>query len=197
MILGVSGKACSGKNAVADFLEEKGFKSVDMDLLAHKALKEKSLKVAEQFGNDILDDNGNINRPSLGKIVFRNKKKLKELERIIHPAVFFMVRQIISEKKGENLILNTGLLGRTGMDLLCDMVLWVEAPFMLRIKRARTRDKKKLSYIISRIYSQLDLTVQHFSPGVDIYMVRNFGSLDCLKKQINDFLKTPENYKRV
>ena len=103
----------------------------------------------------------------------------------------------MDESAGENLILNSALLGLMGMDRICNKVLWIDTPLFIRIIRALQRDKKKISYIFSRIRSQLDLTVQHFSADVDIYMVRNRGSLADLEKQIDEFLKSPENYKRV
>jgi dephospho-CoA kinase len=83
------------------------------------------------------------------------------------------------------------------MDSLCDKVLWIETPLFKRIKQAFFRDRNKISHIFSRIRSQQDLTVQHFSAGVDIYMVRNRGNLTDLEKEVDSFLQFPEKYKRV
>jgi len=197
MILGIAGKACSGKNAAASLFEKKGFLSIDVDTLGHLALNEKKQDVADRFGEDLLKTDGHIDRKKLGDIVFNNRTRLNSLEEILHPVIIKMVEKIIRESDNKDIIINAAILGTSGMDKLCDKVLWIESPLFMRIKRAFTRDKYKISHIFSRIRSQRDLTVQHFSTGVDIYMVRNGGSLTNLEKQIDLFLQTPENYKRV
>ncbi len=199
MILGIAGKACSGKNAVASLLEERGFFSIDVDKLGHKALDLKKDEISRYFGRHILNDRGEIDRKILGPLVFKNRLKLKKLESLIHPVVFSMVEKIIraSVAENENIIINAAILGTSRLDTLCDRVLWVESPLFLRFKRAISRDGNSISAIISRIRSQRDLTVQHFSADVDIYMVGNKGSFTDLENQIDLFLTHPENYKRV
>ena len=197
MILGIAGKACSGKNAVAALLEKQGYRSIDVDTLGHAALEEKKYQVAEKFGKNLLTSENHIDRKQLGVIVFKDRVKLKELEMILHPVIFQMVKNLVKGISHEKLVINAAILGKTGMDTLCDKVLWIETPLLKRIKRAIIRDNKKLSLIFSRIRSQHNLTVQHFSAGVDIYMVRNKGSFSDLEKQIELFLLTPEKYKRV
>lgn len=197
MILGLAGKACSGKNAAALFFEERGFLSLDVDKLGHKALEIKSKEVINHFGSNIAKEDGSVNRKILGEIVFRNKSKMKDLEAITHPVIYEMVEQYIRLNTGRDLIINAAILGTAGLDRLCDRVLWIEAPLWQRVYRASRRDKSKISYIFSRIRLQRHLTVQHFFSVVDIYMVRNRRSLADLKKQVDLFLSGPENFKRV
>lgn len=197
MILGIAGKACSGKNAAASLFEKRGFVSIDVDKLGHKALEVKKDEISRVFGERILNAQGEIDRKKLGSLVFKNKFKLKKLESMTHPVVFSMVEKIIAESENENLIINAAILGTSRMDTLCDRVLWVESPLYLRLIRAIARDGNNLSAIISRIRSQKDLTIQHFSADVDIYMVGNSGSIIDLENQIDLFLTHPENYKRV
>ncbi|MBB6481572.1 dephospho-CoA kinase [Spirochaeta isovalerica] len=194
MILGLAGKACSGKNSASRFLEERGFLSLDVDKLGHEALELRRDAVIESFGNQVANDDGTVNRKALGEIVFGDRKRMKELESITHPAVFEMVQSFLEENKGRNLVINAAILGPAGLDRLCDAVLWVEAPLIHRIIRAFKRDKNKISHIFSRIRLQRHLTVQHFFSGVDIYMVRNRGSLSDLKKQVDMFLSDYENF---
>lgn len=197
MILGIAGKACSGKNAVASLLEERGFFSIDVDKLGHKALELKKDEISRTFGRHILNGRGEIDRRVLGPLVFKDRLKLKKLESLTHPVVFSMVEKILDESTIENLIINAAILGSSHLDTLCDRVLWVESPLLIRFKRAISRDGNNLSAIISRIRSQKDLTVQHFSADVDIYMVGNRGSFTDLENQIDLFLTHPEHYKRV
>ncbi|MBN2657652.1 MAG: dephospho-CoA kinase [Spirochaetales bacterium] len=188
MVLGLAGKACSGKNAASRFLEEKGFLSLDVDTLGHRALELKKDEVIEHFGPEIAGKDGSVDRRALGEIVFADRNRMKELESITHPAVFEMVQSFLDENRGRDLVLNAAILGQAGLDRLCDKVLWVEAPLVHRIIRAFKRDRNKIAHIFSRIRLQRHLTVQHFFSGVDIYMVRNRGSLEDLKKQVDLFL---------
>jgi len=188
MVLGLAGKACSGKNAASRFLEERGFLSLDVDKLGHQALELKRDSVLKCFGHQIVREDGSIDRKKLGEIVFSDRSKMKELESITHPAVFKMVESFLKENMGRDLVINAAILGPAGLDRLCNKVLWVEAPLILRIFRAFKRDNRKISHIFSRILFQRHLTVQHFFSGVDIYMVRNRGSLSDLKKQVDIFL---------
>lgn len=197
MILGIAGKACSGKNAAAAIFVAKGYESVDVDTLGHKALLLKKDDIVQAFGIHILNTEGEIDRKVLGSLVFKDKPALKKLESMTHPAVFSMVEEFIRSSESENIIINAAILGTSGMDVLCDRVLWIDSPLLLRILRAINRDRNRISAIFSRIRSQRDLTIQHFSADVDIYMVRNRGKLGELEKQIDLFLSFPDNYKRV
>jgi len=197
MILGIAGKACSGKNSAASLLEQKGFVSIDVDKLGHRALEVKKDEIFRYFGKQILNEKGEVDRKILGPLVFKDRSKLIKLESITHPVVFSLVEEIIDELESENVIINAAILGTSGMDTFCDRVLWIDSPLCLRILRALKRDGNSISAIISRIRSQKDLTIQHFSADVDIYMVRNRGSFTDLTKQIDGFLSHPENYKRV
>ena len=109
MILGIAGKACSGKNAVASLFEEKGYLTVDVDSLGHKALELNKDRVITLFGKIVENSDGSINRKELGSIVFRDKSKLKELELIVHPAIFDMVGDIISKTEGRDIVINAAI----------------------------------------------------------------------------------------
>lgn len=197
MILGIAGKACSGKNEAASFLEKRGYYSIDVDRLGHIALEEKKNEVVCHFGSHILDGKNSIDRKKLGSIVFKDRKKLKTLESITHPVIFSMVEDLIRTSDCDNVVINAAILGKSPLVSLCGKVLWIEAPLIDRVRRALARDGSGIIRIIKRIRSQRDLTVQHFSADVDIYMVRNKGSIIDLEKQIDVFLSDPEFYKRV
>ena len=88
--IGLTGGIASGKTTVASILADLGFPVIDADLLSRKAVKPgtKGLaKVVSTFGGVILDEDGQLNRGKLGKIVFDDPSKLKKLESIIHPEI--------------------------------------------------------------------------------------------------------------
>jgi dephospho-CoA kinase len=90
LIVGLTGGIASGKTTVAKILEERGCAIIEADLLAHEYLKPENPVAAEviaEFGREIADANGKIDRGRLGEIVFGHAEKLKRLDAIIHPHV--------------------------------------------------------------------------------------------------------------
>jgi len=88
--LGLTGGIASGKSAVAAMLREIGFHVLDADRLAHELIEPGQPafdEVIREFGNEILDGNGRVDRARLGAIVFADRTKLERLNVIVHPRV--------------------------------------------------------------------------------------------------------------
>ncbi len=84
MIVGLTGRSCSGKDAVAGMLDER-FYVVDEDGLGHQALTANTEKLRAAFGDGIFSEDGSVNRKALGAIVFSSPEKLEILNGISHP----------------------------------------------------------------------------------------------------------------
>ncbi|OGC03800.1 dephospho-CoA kinase [candidate division WOR-1 bacterium RIFOXYA12_FULL_43_27] len=159
MIIGVTGPIGSGKDEVCQVLKKRGFHIIDADKIGHQILGK------------------GINRKKLGDEVFADKKKLRALNRIIHPKI----KQEISKKiKTLSLAaINAALLKEIGLIKLCDEVWVVMAPRRERIRRLLGRyDRKKINAIMKnqmgeRGYLQIaDKTIW------------NKGNLDELRSRI-------------
>jgi len=88
--VGLTGGIATGKSITLDHWQQAGAVGIDADVLAHRALTPKTptwVEVVRAFGTKILNGDGTVNRPKLGKIVFADEKKREALNRIIHPAV--------------------------------------------------------------------------------------------------------------
>ena len=83
MIIGLTGKSCSGKDYVARLFGEE-FVVIDEDNLGHVALDNNREKLVAAFGDSIITD-GKVDRKKLGPIVFSDKEKLEKLNSISHP----------------------------------------------------------------------------------------------------------------
>ena len=83
----ITGSIASGKSTVVNLLKERGFSVIDADLIAHEQLEICKGEIVREFGEQILDEAGKIDRKKLGAIVFREPKKLKNLEQILHPKI--------------------------------------------------------------------------------------------------------------
>jgi dephospho-CoA kinase len=95
--LGLTGGIASGKSAVAAMLREMGFPVLEADAVAHKLLQPGQAahdEVLREFGAELADASGKIDRAKLGALVFADPVKLAKLNGIIHPRV----EEIISQK---------------------------------------------------------------------------------------------------
>jgi dephospho-CoA kinase len=88
--MGLTGGIASGKSTVAAMLREMGFGVLEADLIAHKLIEPGQAahdEVLGEFGSDLADGSGRIDRAKLAAIVFADPAKLKKLNVIIHPRV--------------------------------------------------------------------------------------------------------------
>ena len=114
LVIGITGKACAGKNAYSSVFASFGFPVVDVDTLGHAALQTSEQKIIQAFGSDILTG-GAIDRKKLGALVFSDPRKLKVLESISHPEMVEACKHMIDQARQQNkeaIILNAALLGR-------------------------------------------------------------------------------------
>lgn len=90
MIIGLTGSIASGKSTVANMLKEYGLPIVDADLVARLVVEPGTptlQKIVAVFGEDILTEDGAMNRQKVGSIIFHDEEKRKALNAIIHPAI--------------------------------------------------------------------------------------------------------------
>lgn len=98
--LGLTGGIASGKSAVAGMLRELGFKVLDADELAHTLIEPGQRayeEVLREFGTDVLQADGRIDRGKLGAVVFADQEKLGRLNAIVHPRVEEEMIRIFAE----------------------------------------------------------------------------------------------------
>ncbi len=180
IILAVTGKMAAGKNYVCSELEKLGWKSIDADVLVHKAIeisKDKILdafsKIAESEGLNLLNPDGSVNRRAIGQIVFKNPELLKKQEEIVYPVINSMIDDFIDEN--DRAIINATVLYKTPQILeRCDAVIFVTAPFFVRFFRAKKRDGLSCKQIFLRFKNQKNLLKKYKTFGKNIIIVNNF-----------------------
>jgi dephospho-CoA kinase len=168
---------------VAAVLAGQGLRLIDVDRVGHQVLREPAIRerVVATYGRSVLGKDGEVDRRALGRRVFRDRRALRALERIVHPPMVERVRADIASGSGPVLV-NAALLFRMGLDRLCDAVLCVRAPLRSRIARARRRDGIGLLATLRRIASQRGICPKLRGAGVDIYYVGNDGGLGALRE---------------
>jgi dephospho-CoA kinase len=173
MLIGLTGKYCAGKNHAAAILERRGFPVLDVDKLGHAALESKKDEVFSRFGNEVKNSDGSVNRRLLGEKVFGKKNEIMALEAIVHPQTDRMVMEWISSQNGKTCVINAALLHKMAVFGRFDHVLLITAPFIVRLLRAKRRDRLSWISIFRRLMSQKRFTLQYLAGNADIYIVEN------------------------
>lgn len=145
-IIGLTGGIGSGKSFVAN-VAKKHFNvlHISTDEIARAQMLKGGVsyaRVIEEFSSytdDLLLEDGEINRPALSKVVLNNKDLLVKLDNITHPAVIDEVNRIIDREKQaaryEAILIETALIYEAGIDCTCDEVWYVYAPRLTRRRR--------------------------------------------------------------
>lgn len=186
MVIGLTGKSASGKDAVARILSELGFVIVDEDALGHDALIEKKDKIAAEFGPSVLKD-GEIDRKELSRIVFSDVSNLERLEAISHPFMVNRTKEIIEEAKKEekSVVINAAILNRLHLDEISDQVIYVHSPYQMRLERAMRRDNISAESFERRSSAQSDITPYNIKKGVPVVMIMNLSDEKELYRQVH------------
>ena len=193
IVIGVSGKYCTGKSTVSHLIASRGYKEVDVDALGHIALKNSYNELIHVFSNAIATPLKEIDRAVLKKIVFSDSKKLRQLESIVHPKMVKQIKKEIAEeeKKGANaIIINAALLHRMHLDLFCDIICYVYSPLIIRYRRAKVRDSINLRKFLEVNEAQKDINSTLFDTEGDVYIIKNYGKKKFIHRQVDEFCIT-------
>lgn len=183
MVIGLTGKYCAGKDRAARVFEKHGFFVIDVDALGHEVLAAHAARVLESFGPSVGAADGGVDRRKLGRLVFADPSALARLEAIVHPPMVSRVKELIAEKGGD-IVVNAAILHHMGLHVLCDAVVCVTAPLLIRLARAVRRDALSVRDALARVRSQRGVCPQSNDPPVDTYTVRNGGSARSLEHRV-------------
>ena len=191
-IIGLCGGSGSGKGIVASFFAENGYLTIDTDKV-YREVTDKSSNCLDalvcEFGPEILNIDGSLNRKWLGEIVFSDKKKLSALNTITHRFILDRVRTIINDSanvKYKGFVVDAPLLYESGFDKECDFVVAVLANIDIRIDRIVVRDGISREAAIKRISSQI--TDERLRTLAD-FTVENNGNLLALREEVNEIIR--------
>ncbi|QEN05704.1 dephospho-CoA kinase [Thiospirochaeta perfilievii] len=185
MVIALSGKCCSGKNYISSIFESRGFKIIDVDILAGEIFSKLDNQILKIFGNTVLV-NGRVDKKRVGDLLFKDKEKREELEGIIHPLVYDRIIEIIGDKG--DYIINIPLLKPSILVDYLDYIVWIKSPLLLRLYRAKHRDNYTFITLVRRIWAQKKLSVKYFITTVDIYYIYNSWFTKGLDKQVSSIL---------
>ena len=187
MIIGITGASGSGKSIASKCFENIGYKIVDLDKITHeiyKTDKECVNEVKKAFGDDVIDQNGDIIRKKLGELVFLDGEKLNILNEIVHK---YILKKALKEiKEVPDVIVDAPLLFEAGLDKLCDITLGIVCDRINNTKRIIERDGISSDLAKSRLDKQYD---DSFFKEKCTFCIENNGSIEEFLDKIDLFIK--------
>jgi len=162
--VGLTGGLASGKTYIAACFEGFGAHVAYADQFGHETLRpagEAYAEVIREFGMEILDRDGFIDRPALGAIVFADKEKLAKLNAIVHPHVFqreeAFFEQVAEEDPAGVAVIEAAIMIEIGSYNRYDRVVLADCPLETQIERFMERNKASREQALARIERQMPL----------------------------------------
>ena len=192
--IGLTGGIASGKTTVCDLFKELSVEIIDADVISHELSKKGGAafeEIIEAFEDEIIGDDGELDRKKLRSIVFNDNTKKKMLERIIHPKVLLSINEKIKASQSDYLIISVPLMIETGMNAMMDRVLLIDCNVETQIERIIQRDQTSREEAIKIIESQASIESKR-ELSDDRIINNNETSIEELRlkvKEINDFYK--------
>jgi dephospho-CoA kinase len=187
-LVALTGGIASGKSTVSSRLAEHGAVVVDADKLAREVVEPGTpglARIAELFGPSVISDDGSLNRPALGAIIFPDAEKREQLNQITHPAIWVRARELFDAAVATDpdvvIVYDVPLLAeaRGEREMTFDLVVVVDASIETRIDRmvelrgmsraeaegrlraqASDADRLKLADVVIDANGTLDLTLE-------------------------------------
>lgn len=191
MLIGLTGGIGSGKSTVSSLFKEKGIPIVDADQIAREVVepeKKAWKEITQFFGEEILQENKEIDRKKLGSLIFNDKEKRKKLNDITHPIIIseIMERAKDLETNHKFVIVDIPLLFESKREPLFDVIIVVYVNKELQLARLMNRDKINKKEALSKINAQMSLEEKKQKADIVIY---NDKDIDKTEEQINQIIK--------
>jgi dephospho-CoA kinase len=156
--VGLTGGIASGKSTVAAMLAELGAVIIDADAVAREVVASGTpglAAVVEEFGEELLGPDGELDRAAMGQLVFNDDAARKRLESIVHPLVFERIVALEGEAADDDVVVHDiPLLAESGRADTFDAVIVVDAPPEVQVSRMTTDRGWTREDAESRIRSQ-------------------------------------------
>jgi dephospho-CoA kinase len=188
-LLGVTGGIATGKTTVVDLLRTKGAAVIDFDLLARRVVepdKPAWKDIVAYFGEQVLQEDRDLDRKKLSEIVFQDLEKRKKLESFTHPRIhgefIQALNEIVSADPRAIVLVDVPLLIELNLQYLFHKLLVVYVPEEQQIRRLMERDGIGREEAAGRLKAQLPIEEK---VGYADFVIHNEGSLEETGKQVD------------
>ena len=192
-VIGLTGGMGSGKSTVSQLLAEFGAVIIDADKVGHEAYQPNTKTWQEliaTFGQQIVAQDGAIDRKKLGAIVFGSPEQLERLNHIVHPRMFEMMKERIEQYRRQGVkvvVLDAAILFEANWTPLVDTIWVVVASEPVVITRAKARTGLPEEQIRSRLSSQMSNEERTKRANV---VIHNDGTFEDLRAKVRELWAT-------
>lgn len=191
LILGLTGNIGCGKSSLSKILIQNNIDVIDADIISRNIFEDKELLnlVFENFGENIKNLDGSLNRKALGNIVFNDDQKLVLLNGLTHPKIKEKILNKINEIRniGKSLVvIDAALLIEGGYLDILDKLIVITCKESIQISRVQLRDNLTKEQAISRMNSQMsqDEKIKYAD-----YIIDNSGDTNNLKHKAEELIR--------
>ena len=190
LYIGLSGGIASGKTIVSDEFSSLGADIIDTDIIARELIfpgSETLNEIISVFGENVIQDDGNLNRKLMRQIIFSEKDKKITLEKIMHPKIQNEVKLKIQSASGQYQIIVVPLLLQSPILDFIHRVLIIDCNEKIQINRLMNRDNISEELAKKMIENQ-SKREERLAIADDVIL--NEGHLKEIKhevKKLNDF----------
>ena len=185
----ITGNIASGKSLVEEFLEEKSYKVLDSDTVAHGLLNNENVKkqIISVFMDYDIFENDEISRFKLGQIVFAKDDLRKKLESILHPLVKEEIKRFFRSCESEKIaFVSVPLLFEAKLEILFDKIILIYTDDKIRLERLIKRNNLSTQNAENRLKSQL---CQDDKVSLADYVIYNNKTPNILYENIEKILE--------
>lgn len=190
--IGLTGGIATGKSAAKKVIEQNEFPVIDADMIAHQISQKGQVgynAIVQEFGSDLLQLDGTLDRKKLGEIIFKSETQKLRLENLLHP----LIQSVVSEQKamhksaGHKLCFyDVPLLFEKTLQRQFDTTILIWCDSQTQMRRLIARNNLTEQQAMDRITSQLPLIEK--LPLAN-HCVDNSSTLQSLQLQMNALLK--------
>ena len=190
-IIGITGGIASGKSTVTNFLRQRGFQVVDADALVHQLQKPGGRlfkALVQHFGQEIILENGELNRPLLASLIFSNSKEREWSKRTQGEIIreeLASLRDNLAQQESI-FFMDIPLLFEQDYSSWFDETWLVYVDRDVQLKRLMKRDQLSKELAEARLSAQWPLEEKK---GLASQVIDNNGSQDQLLAQLNFLLE--------
>lgn len=190
MRVGLTGGVASGKSTVAAVLQELDAVVIDADQLAREVVEPGTpglAAVVDAFGAHVLSEDGSLDRPALGAVVFADEVARRRLEKILHPLIRARAAEIeAAAPSGALVVQDIPLLVETGQGDTFDAVLVVDVPVETQVDRMVRERGWSLEDAQARVAAQASRE-QRLAAAT--YVIDNTGTRDDLRERVTEVVE--------
>lgn len=191
MIIGITGSIATGKSTVSQYLKDNNFTVIDADVIA-KQIVTKGSPILQQlvvaFGENILQNDGQLNRQYLAGIIFNDDEQRKKLDRLMHPAVLrvMQLQTQIASITQKLIFWDVPLLFESGFNQYVDKTLVIYTTLDKQLERLIARQSLSIKQAEMMIASQWSIEKKK-QLGDDI--IDNNNDINYTFRQVDQYIQ--------